>query len=347
MQDVRLISLTPLAGSRGHIATALARAIGDNDLLIMLSGPEGSGKSAILAAVVATLAYGGLRTIRVSNPDGATMGQRELAARILGRPTMGSPAQLVAEAITNLIATTEGGQVVLVVDDAHTLSDQAMELLLVITSPARHGMRAPQLLLAGRGAFWDRPWRDELRMLTDAAEKVILEPLTTEDARDFVMAEATASGGTVTTVSPDALTALVHCSSGLTAQMNRIVTEAVALAQQQAARGSDRGYRRRRCYAEQASQGPATAADWLGGEQYATEAQPATYCSCFLLHVQVRTANIARIARVANLNFGSLSVVHAKAASTAYTANATNNRFIPHPTFALGKLVHRGGFEPP
>jgi type II secretory pathway predicted ATPase ExeA len=229
VQDVRLISLTPLAGSRGRVATALARAIGDNDLLIMLSGPEGSGKSAILAAVVATLAYGGMRVIRVSNPDNSTMGQRELAARILGRPTMGSPAQLVAEAITNLLASTDDGQVVLVVDDAHTLSDQALELLLVITSPARRGVRAPQLLLAGRGAYWERPWRDELRMLTDVAEKIILEPLTSDDARDFVMDEAKASGGTITDVTSDALTALVRCSSGLSTQMDRIVTAAVAL----------------------------------------------------------------------------------------------------------------------
>jgi type II secretory pathway predicted ATPase ExeA len=229
VQDVRLITLTPLTGSRSRVATTLARAIGDNDLLIMLSGPEGSGKSAILAAVVATLAYGGMRVIRVSNPDDATMGQRELAARILGRPTMGSPAQLVAEAITNLLATTDDGQVVLVVDDAHTLSDQAMELLLVIASPARRGIRAPQLVLAGRGDFWDRPWRDELRAITDVAEKIKLEPLTTADARDFVMNEAKASGGSITSATPDALTALVRCSSGLNAQMDRIVTAAVAL----------------------------------------------------------------------------------------------------------------------
>ena len=157
------------------------------------SAAQGSGKSTILAAVVATLAYGGMRVIRVNNPDDTIMGQRELAARILGRPTMGSPAQLVAEAITNLLATTDDGQVVLVVDDAHTLSDQAMELLLVITSPTRRGIRSPQLLLAGRGEFWERQWRDELRMITDVAEKVVLEPLTEDDARDFVMDEAKAS----------------------------------------------------------------------------------------------------------------------------------------------------------
>ncbi len=229
MQDVRLISLTPLAGSRGSVATTLARAIGDNDLILMLSGPEGSGKSAVLAAVVATLAYGGTRVIRVSNPDDTTMGQRELAARILGRPTMGSPAQLVAEAITNLLAGTDDDQVVLVVDDAHTLSDQALELLLVITSPARRGIRAPQLLLAGRGSFWDRPWRDELRVLTDMAEKFTLEPLTADDARDFVMDEAKAAGGTIIDVTPDAATALVRSSFGLTSEMDRIVTAAVAL----------------------------------------------------------------------------------------------------------------------
>jgi type II secretory pathway predicted ATPase ExeA len=229
VQDVRLISLTPLAGSRGRVATALARAIGDNDLILMLSGPEGSGKSAVLAAVVATLAYGGTRVIRVSNPDDTTMGQRELAARILGRPTMGSPAQLVAEAITNLLAGTDDDQVVLVVDDAHTLSDQALELLLVIASAVRRGMKAPQLLLAGRGDFWDRAWRDVLRVLTDMAEKFTLDPLTEDDARDIVMDEAKAAGGTVVDVTRDASTALVRSSFGLTSEMDRIVTAAVAL----------------------------------------------------------------------------------------------------------------------
>jgi len=229
VQEVRLITLTPLAGSRDRVATTLARGIGDDDVLIMLSGPEGSGKSSILAAVVATLAYGGMRVIRVNNPDGATMGQRELAARILGRPTKGSPAHLVAEAITDLIASTDDGQVVLVVDDADTLSDQAMELLLVVTLPARRGGKSPQLVLAGRGAFWERPWRDELREVVDAAEKIVLEPLSAEDAREFVMAEVKRLGGTVTHATPEALTALVSCSSGLTAQMERIVTAAVVL----------------------------------------------------------------------------------------------------------------------
>ncbi len=71
--------------------------------------------------------------------------------------------------------------------------------------------------------------------------------------------------------------------------------------------------------------------------------------SSFLLHDHVRIANIAKIANVANLNFGSPNVVQAKAAKTAYTPIATKNLFI---TTALqgvrsGKLVHRGGFEPP
>ncbi len=161
------------------------------------------------------------------------MSQRELAARILTRPTEKSSAQLIAAALTDLTTPTDEGKIVLVVDDAHTLSDQAMELLLVITSPARGGRISPQLILAGRGAFWDRPWRDELRVVMDVAEKIILSPLTAEDARDFVMAEAERSRGTVTDVTSDALTALVRWSSGMDAKMGRIVTDAVALANRQ------------------------------------------------------------------------------------------------------------------
>ena len=49
-------------------------------------------------------------------------------------------------------------------------------------------------------------------------------------------------------------------------------------------------------------------------------------------------ANIAKIASVANRNFGSLSVLHAKAASTAYKPKAHHNRFIPHLTLAVPPL---------
>jgi hypothetical protein len=62
--------------------------------------------------------------------------------------------------------------------------------------------------------------------------------------------------------------------------------------------------------------------------------------SIFLFHDQVRSANIARMASVANLNFGSVSVVHANIASSAYTPKATTNLFIttPRTSGAQGRI---------
>ncbi len=64
--------------------------------------------------------------------------------------------------------------------------------------------------------------------------------------------------------------------------------------------------------------------------------------SSFLLHDQVRMANIASTASVASLNFWSAIVTAARIASTPYATNATHNRFIT-PTPPGAKATRVGG----
>jgi type II secretory pathway predicted ATPase ExeA len=182
-----------------------------------------------LASAAAALAEVGMRVIRISNPDGSPVGLRELAAQVLARPIERSSPQLIAAALADLTGLTGEGEIVLIVDDAHTLSDPAMELLLVITSSPCGVTVPPQLVLSGRGTFWERHWREELQPIVVGAKKISVEPLTAEDARDFVMITLGHSGGTITDVTPEALTALVRCSSGMPAQMERICAAALAL----------------------------------------------------------------------------------------------------------------------
>jgi type II secretory pathway predicted ATPase ExeA len=143
-----------LGGSHGRTVGILSRAIRGQDILSLLSGPPKSGKTTILAATIAGLASEPIQFIKLSNPDGATLEQRDLGSRLIGTPIDGSSLDIVAAVRARLADLANGMQLVIAVDDAQTLSDQAIELLLLLASPVRASRTPPQLILVGEGDFW-------------------------------------------------------------------------------------------------------------------------------------------------------------------------------------------------
>src|ERR1700709_1604966 len=97
------------------------------------------------------------------------------------------------QAVAELTSARDGSPRVIAVDDAHTMTDDAFEMLLAITSPAPDGRLPPQLLLAGRGAFWERPSRGEVQL--PGAKRVTLEPLAGADATAYVALCLRRAGG--------------------------------------------------------------------------------------------------------------------------------------------------------
>ena len=219
-----------LGGTRGRARKAIAQSIHGRDILVLLSGPPKSGKSTILNAVIAMLAKEPIRFIRLSNPELTTWDQFDLAAALLGARCDGASEDIAASVIGRLGVTTEESQVVIAVDDAHTLSDGAMELLLLIASPVRGSTVSPQLILAGEGEFWNREWRAEWRVITSMADHIALVPLAGSDARDFVAFELARSGGYATEITKDALAKVVADSEGLPGRMIEIIGASIPIA---------------------------------------------------------------------------------------------------------------------
>ncbi len=78
-----------LGGSHGLAVGILSGAIRGQDILSLLSGPPKSGKTTILAATIAELASEPIRFIKLSNPNGTTLEQRDLGSRLIGTPIDG------------------------------------------------------------------------------------------------------------------------------------------------------------------------------------------------------------------------------------------------------------------
>src|SRR5437016_5901214 len=101
------VGLAPaLGGCHARAVEKLSRGIRDREVLLLLNGSAGTGKSTVLASTIASLADDPIRIIRVSDPTAAGPTQREFAARIVGVPIDELGDDILAYAIATLNATT-------------------------------------------------------------------------------------------------------------------------------------------------------------------------------------------------------------------------------------------------
>jgi type II secretory pathway predicted ATPase ExeA len=216
-----------LGGSRGRAVATLSRGLRDREILLLVTGAPGVGKSIVLCATLADLAGEPIRVIRLSNPKGLPWSRDDLAGEILGQPIK-DPADLTVATIISELTAASGGdaQVIIAVDDAHTLTEDAMELLLLLASPARGSRMPPQLILAGRGEFWEHRRRGELQLITRLAERVTIEPLAGTDAREYIAFRLKQAGDSNKIIAAAALTEILRHSGGLPGRVDRILAVA-------------------------------------------------------------------------------------------------------------------------
>ena len=121
---------------------ALSLALKEGHVFAALTGPEGSGKTIVLEAVLADRRDRALRCIRISDPDKVPSA---LADHI----------EQVAYAEASKPENLER-HIVLVVDDAHTASPELLTCLSRLAAMREPGRRVPQILLVGRPELWNR-----------------------------------------------------------------------------------------------------------------------------------------------------------------------------------------------
>jgi type II secretory pathway predicted ATPase ExeA len=188
------------------------------------------GKSIVLNAALEALSDRLFRVIRLNKPDGPSWSKTNLIQQITDGSAKAFTGNPSVAALADLWDTSRGEpRTVIVVDDAHTLTDDAMELLLLTALPPRRRGRPPQLVLAGRGEFWEREWRGRLQSVTRLAERVTLRPLFGRDAWDFIALRLTGRGGPLDDlVSLGALVAILRHSAGFPDRLDVILAAIVS-----------------------------------------------------------------------------------------------------------------------
>ena len=142
-----------------HAIAPLIKGVLDRDALIVLTGAAGCGKSAVLEQALQAIAQDEIRIIRISNPGPGTLGPRQLMAQVLGGESPNVPSgTYIGKVLAELCSQYgRGGQTVLAIDDAETLTQQALDYLqLVANHVATRQSGALQIILAGRPALRER-----------------------------------------------------------------------------------------------------------------------------------------------------------------------------------------------
>ena len=135
---------TPVTFRRAQHACyeALGLALKEGQVFAAVTGPQDSGKTRVLDAVLADWRDRSLRCIRITEPDKV-------------------PAQLAAQ--IEQVAYDEAAKpenlerhIVLAIDDAHTATDELLQCLTRLAMMREPGRRVPQVLLVGRPELWTR-----------------------------------------------------------------------------------------------------------------------------------------------------------------------------------------------
>ena len=154
---------------------ALSLALKEGHVFAALTGPDGSGKTTVLEAVLSDRTDRALRCIRISDPDKV-------------------PASL-AEQIES-VAYAEAGKpenlerhIVLAIDDAHTASHELLLCLARLAAMREPGRRVPQILLVGHPELWDRLAASEYEVLARRLAIRAALPAAEEDADPWASIE--------------------------------------------------------------------------------------------------------------------------------------------------------------
>ena len=203
----------PVLGQLHHLARY-------SQLLLVVTGPQGSGKTLLRQALVASTNKQSVQSVVVSARgagDAAGVLRQVAQALNVAEAEIGAIlAQVVQLALT-------GQEVYLLVDDAEQLDESALEALLALAAGAPEGR--PHVFLFGEASLIAA--LDQLNTEEERFHVIELQPYTEEETREYLAQRLEGAGQGIELFSADQISDIHEGSDGWPGNINQVARDAM------------------------------------------------------------------------------------------------------------------------
>lgn len=203
----------PVLGQLHHLARY-------SQLLLVVTGPQGSGKTLLRQALVASTNKQSVQSVVVSargaSDAAGVMRQVAQALNVAQAEMRAILSQVVQLALT-------GQEVYLLVDDAEQLGESALEALLGLAAGTPEGR--PHVFLFGESSLIDR--LDQLSAEEERFHVIELQPYTEEETREYLAQRLDGAGQGIELFTADQITEIHEHSDGWPGAINQVARDAM------------------------------------------------------------------------------------------------------------------------
>ncbi|MEO4012372.1 SPOR domain-containing protein [Pseudomonas rossensis] len=203
----------PVLGQLHHLARY-------SQLLLVVTGPQGSGKTLLRQALVASTNKQSVQSVVVSARgagDAAGVLRQVAQALNVAHAEIGAIlAQVVQLALT-------GQEVYLLVDDAEQLDESALEALLALAAGAPEGR--PHVFLFGESSLIAQ--LDALSLEEERFHVIELQPYTEEETREYLDQRLEGAGRGIELFTADQISDIHESSDGWPGTINQVARDAM------------------------------------------------------------------------------------------------------------------------
>ncbi|MBK5398069.1 AAA family ATPase [Pseudomonas sp. TH39(2020)] len=203
----------PVLGQLHHLARY-------SQLLLVVTGPQGSGKTLLRQALVASTNKQSVQSVVVSARgagDAAGVLRQVAQALNVAQPEVGAIlAQVVQLALT-------GQEVYLLVDDAEQLDESALEALLALAAGAPEGR--PHVFLFGESSLIAQ--LEALSLEEERFHVIELQPYTEEETREYLDQRLEGAGRGIELFTADQISDIHESSDGWPGTINQVARDAM------------------------------------------------------------------------------------------------------------------------
>jgi general secretion pathway protein A len=228
--DPAFLFLTP---QHREALAGLTYAILGRKGFLVLTGDAGTGKTTLLARVLAMVPEERLRFSLILNPTLTAAEFLEMTLLDFGiesvPPT--KPQRLATLERLLLEADRQGKACALIIDEAHKLQPEVFEEIRLLGNFEQQDRKLLQVLFSGQDELAGILNRPDLRQLKQrVATRFAIGPLASEEVGEYIQFRWSKAGGAQAPFGPDAVHTIVFYSNGIPRLINALCDNALIVA---------------------------------------------------------------------------------------------------------------------